>query len=428
MSEVYIIVWTSDQLQLHRIPSESSGWRSLNPPLSSVFLERPTRLSRLKELAQGQLLVEAIHQLLDSVDLNLPLWFLLPQGWGYQFYLEPPPLESAEEVLEHIKWEVKLRLPPDNGSYRFLLYSADHNTPWLVHIVRSEVLAFITDALRRAEVEVTGIALTPLEGEGYSFERPGDLRDSVPLGDEEEREEEAVSIQWKTLPKPSYLIGGGVVVLIALLLYLYLPTVNPPPPSPPPQIKPSTAEPSVSPSPLPTPEESRPAVEAGRKPSVSSPETATTVLQPESRGISRASPLRMLVEAGAGLGRVILCTLADKEIKLLVGGSLTPTQLQERLGNQAGIPSVERVSRWEENGQEFTLFVVRGVAWRAGDGVRLADWEQLASRRGLQAQGRALSGSADKVFPLLDDLWSNPVSSRKVYIGWEDPVWKVTVQ
>lgn len=432
MSQVYVIVWESDQLQLRRVPSEGSFWKSYSPPIAVAPLPRPTRMERIKEFRREGLLTKAIQQLFENFDIDLPVWFLLPEGWGSKFWLDDLPGETPEETMEHIKWELRLRLLPQNNAYRFLLGRVEQKGPLVALVVRNEILEFIEEALKLAEVEFHGITLTPIEGEGYSFEHPWDLRDSIPLTQEEEIEP-SLTLTPSISPMKIGIAAAVAVLSIGVLLYYYLSS--------------SVKEPQVPVSPHQTViEESKvppsATVERERAPTPATPsvpkEPLPDSLPPPPKVTQASLPLSAPSLSLSSLlrhidkqGEFLLGVLSAGEIKLLVSQGEKPLSLAP-FSDQKEWALLKPVTHWEEKGKKISLWVASGISWKGGEGINAPNWEALIKsyHLTLDPSSRSVLGSKEAILPLLDTLWNNPksVGITKVVFGTEAGKMRLTVQ
>ncbi len=411
MAETFIVIWNKDRIELRRIPSEGV-WSDDFPLIKAIPIERTTRMSRLTLKDSGEQFAEAIHNLILDIDLAIPCWFLLPQGWFHTIIINLPELPTPEEQLEHIYWELGVRYGEKIEEYRFLYFPVNESSIIKVIAVEGEIIDKIIEYMRLANLELTGISIELSCGESYSFERPIDLKEATPI-DFQSRFE--VSPTTRTTISP-LATAAVLIIAVSVALYFLFSTTSTKKPS----------QPAVKPVKPPTPE-----VAVVPK-TTSQPQPPTNVVTQQSSPAptslpKSASPLRILIDALPKDTKLLLATFSPSDLKL----ELLMKQNVDWVSHFKGQPLLSKVSAvGNYSTKEGKVVVLRltETNW-LGSGKRDSQvLENIAKSMGMQVKGRIAEGTFDKALSLIDTLYKASAGISKIYLAPSQDKWIVTVE
>jgi len=408
MAETFVVTWGEEQLELRRIPSEGL-WAADLLPLRAVPAQRPTRLARLDHPDAGGQLASTLHNLLLDVDLTIPYWFLLPRGWAYTTTIDLPELPTPQERLEHLRWEIIARLANHIEEFRIIHSTLDAAGAVKIIAVTGEVIDYVYNFAKKADLELAGIGVEPKPGETYSFEHPTDLRDAAPLVVEPAPEK---GVPTKITVSPVAAAAVLIVVLGAAAYLLLSPFEAEQPPLPAaPAVIPPAPKPETAPTPV---------------PAVPSPSPAVSDVQP-STPAAAVSPLRQIIDALPKDIQTRLAVLSPTDLRLEALGALS----EDWLTQAKKIPALSKmtiVGRYHTSEGNITVLRILETGWLSGGKRDAQAWENSAKAAGMNARGRIAEGSLDKALALVDALYKTPAGISKIYLASASGKWTVTVQ
>ncbi|MBM3330014.1 MAG: hypothetical protein FJY67_11200 [Calditrichaeota bacterium] len=466
MADVFVVTWSEAALELRRIPSEGT-WSDSSELVGSLPITRPTRISRLDDPASGGQLGAVLHDLLAEVDLSLPCWLLMPRGWAFEFDVQAPQLPTDEEQLEQLRWETTARLAEHFEEFRFIFTPSGRNGAYRVVAARSELIDRYMAAAHVAGIEIAGIGYEPSAGEVYSFEIPLDLRDAIPVVDEESESLAPTLAKRQITVKPAW----AAVILVAALgagaFYLYWPPVKPQVAT----LTPATSDPSVTastPMPLspsqssPTKTSSKPDQEIAAQPPTKEAPTASIIATPDVAG-SKAkviektaasitatptpsqskpvattpqqkpltagseSPLRQFVSLLPSGAKVSLAVISASGTLIEVLDLADEPAYLAALKTRPELTSVAVAGRYSTGIGRAVVVRSAAALSQSSVGRDPSAFERVAREAGLTARGRTAGGSMEAALRCVDALYRTP-GIAKVTLARSGSEWSVTVQ
>ncbi len=431
MSDVIIITWTSDKIELRQVPSEGI-WQ---PPLQSIReyeLNQPTRSERINKPDSGGGLHLALSSLFSDIEINLPICFLLPREWVQSFTVDNPNLKSDEMTRAQIIWEAQQRISGDISRFKVLL-PTDLEAPKLTfHIVRLEIIDIYVDATGQAGIEIAGMMNEPEWGEPYNFEMPLDLRESVGIDTIDSSEvRPSVSI-------PPVLLIVLAVAALAVVSYIW--------------ILPLSRKPvEVTPDSLAVAQVADTGIAAAPVTDI----TVEIAAEKEDKGgifgflfgkkkekkteKEEAAELKPITATGAPVNQIAGILPADAEIKLAVfspvdarleiSGLTDPNSWLKEIKKSTVCKSVRLAGSYQSNGETVYVIEMGQPDWNPGERVKdFSGWSKLASSKGLKPKGRRARGDLASAQALIDEIWSSKAGYEKVLLAPDKDKWVVTVQ
>ncbi|NQT35086.1 hypothetical protein HQ587_07845 [bacterium] len=427
MSDVIIITWTTDKIELRQVPSEGI-WQ---PPLQAIReceLNRPTRSERISKSDSGGGLHLALSSLFSDIEINLPIWFLLPREWVQTFTVDNPNLKSVEMTRAQIIWEAQQRISGDISRFKVLL-PTDLEAPKLTfHMVRMEIIDIYVGATGQAGIEMAGIISEPEWGEPYNFEMPLDLRESVGIDTIDSSEvRPSVSI-------PPVLLIVLAVAALAVASYIW--------------ILPLSRKPvEVTPDSLAIAQVADTGIAAA-------PVTDITVEiaaeKEDKRGIfgflfgkkkkkEEPAELKPITATGAPVNQIAGLLPADAEIKLAVfspvdarleiTGLNDPNTWLKEIKKSTVCKSAKLAGSYKSKGETIYVIEMGQPEWNPGERVKdFSGWSKLASSKGLKPKGRSARGDLASAQALIDEIWSSKAGYEKILLAPDKDKWVVTVQ
>jgi len=404
MSEVIIVTWAADQVELRQISSEGV-WQPNVPPIRTIELNRPTRLDRLSQIDSGGGFHQALIHLFSDVEISLPVWLLMPNLWVQSFHVENPNLQTDEMQRSHFLWEAQQRISSDISSFKVHLPSDLTQPKPAIHMVRDEILELYNREIRKAGIEIAGIWVEPEWGTEYNFEMPSDFRDAVPA--------DLIDIipakHPTTVPQFVPIIVGVAVLALAGYIWQIPSGEKPPRKTRKVQEKPEMTVTMVSP-------DSMAAVE-------------TDVAESELKPIPGASPVSQLVKALPSGTDIVFAVISPVDCKVEISGLQNVTAWLNNLKRSATFKSAQVAGTYTISGKSVSVIRLSQTGWQAGVKTKtIGNWEKLASSKGMKPSGRSAVGDYSAALALVDAVWSEPGGFEKVYLAPDKGRWVVTVQ
>jgi len=412
MSEVLAIFWHPDALELQRIPGYGV-WPPSGRTVKSVKFPRPTRISRVSELAFSGELQNTLTQLLTDADISHPLWMMLPTEWCFSFQLDNPDLSPPDLNQTQLQWQVQLRLHGDQSQYRVWLPQKIDGSKVTAHVVYGDILDSISSVIRSLGVDLACVSAMPEIGARYSFDEPSDLREAVPVN-----QEPYVVIKARAGISPLIPAFLGALVLAAAgYLWLLPEATRPKPPKPIPEV----SETNVT----------EPATQlsvATNQPAEPRDTIATkTAGQPSATSV--LSPLTTLIQRLPAGATIQLATLSPVELKMEISGLGNPDAWVSAVQKNSGLERLRKTGSYTAESGAITVIRLENLNWNVGDGARDVDnWARLATSAGMKVTGRTALGGFQSAQTLIDALWQNPGGFSKIYLASDGGLWRVTVQ
>ena len=435
MSDVFIVTWTPDNVELRQVKSVGT-WELHMPPIRSFELNRPTRIDRLHDEDSGGGLHRALKDLFADIEVDLPIWLLLPGNWVQFFQADRIDLASDEMQLSNLMWAAQQRLSGDITRFRVVLPS-DLSTPKLdVRMVQYTLIEAFNNAVMAAGIEISGIWYEPEWGTEYNFEIPRDLRESEPA-----------DILDTTARKPlisiprGVFIAAGIVAVVLVVYFLLLPSGSEREPIAE-GVPDSAAIAAVTGSAdsAVTPEVSVTQVEdkgkkksffafLKRKPKEKAADEAVLAEQAEKEAFAASSPINQIVQvlpSGAGLQ---LAILSPVDCRIEITGLSDPKTWVDSIAGTPFLKSVKLEQGYRSGNRTYSVVRFTETSWPAGGGARNLDsWTSLASAKNMTPKGRSARGDFSSALDLVNALWSDPIGFEKIYLARDKEQWVVTVQ
>ncbi len=404
MSEVIIVTWTADQVELRQVSSEGV-WQPHEPPIRTIELNRPTRLDRLSQLDSGGGFHQALIHLFSDIEISLPVWLLMPNLWVQSFHVENPDLQTEEMQRSHFLWEAQQRISSDISSFKVLLPSDLTQPKPAIHMVRDEILELYIREVKKAGIEIAGIWVEPEWGTEYNFEMPSDFRDAVPA--------DLIDIipakQPITVPQFIPIIVG--IAALALAGYIWQIPVGE---------KPSRKSREV--------QEQREIVGTTVSPD-SITVVETDIAESKFKPISGASPVSQLVKTLPSGTNIVFAVISPVDCKLEISGFQNVNTWLNNLKRSTPFKSARVAGKYTISGKSVSVIRLSQTGWQAGMKTKTIDhWNKLASSKGMKPSGRSAVGNYSAALALVDAVWSEPGGFEKVYLAPDKGRWVVTVQ
>lgn len=432
MNEAFLLSWSETSLALNQLPTEGV-WNPSEPPILAVDLSRPTRTARFNHPESGGRFDEALSNLFREIDINLPVWILMPNSWVSHYRIKIEDLNPPFLIDQFVKWEVMQRLHGDHSEYRLLLPTEYTPGEVDVYIIKSYLLDFFTNAAEKAGVDISGIGIEPDPGEHYSFELPRDLRDAELF-----KPEPSLPVRAKKGLPPALSIVVIVVAIAGASGWYFLTKKSDSPETstlgevavtakkitPPTkmEIKPSPVTPTATRQEQPIVEQTK-ATQAPQeiKPTPSQIKTQVPV--------STNSLFSQLVSKLPGGSRIELAVISPVDFRVEIAGLRSPDQWLRELKKSQQFKNSDIIARHAEGKRNITVFRMENSGLTASNKPRnVKGWVQSAQAAGLQAKSRRAWGSYENAAKFVDALWNNLSGFTKIYFAPEKDYWVVTVQ
>lgn len=451
MSDVIVVTWSSDHLELRQVASTGT-WQPHTPPIRTYELNRPTRPMRLFDADSGGSLHLALTDLFSDLEINQPVWLLLPHNWMQTFKIQTPKLSSPEMQRAHILWEAQQRLAGEIINYRVSFVDDLSKPKSTIHIVRGDVIETFEKAAVNADIEIAGIGYEPEWGMEYDFEIPSDLRENVSA---DILYTEGVVIK-ETVP-PGLSIGIGVVILaMAFLFFAVLPTgfdTEYPLPVTTASLALDSTGAVVLDSTGVVVEEKTGEIETAeavektvaevKKPGwwkslfkskekpgeLEVPAVATQERDSVIAAAESSSPINRIVRFIPSGASVQLAVLSQVDCKLEISGLANPNAWLKDISKSPTLELVSLADSYECRGKNISVVRLLKVGWRSDTKARNLDkWTNIVSTSGMTPNGRSARGDMASALKLLDAVWAESCGFEKVYLAPENGQWLVTVQ
>ncbi|MCF7811671.1 hypothetical protein K9N50_11855 [bacterium] len=447
MSDVFVITWSSDYVELRQVTS-TGIWQPHTPPIRTYKLNRPTRPERLFSSDSGGGFYLALTDVFSDIEIDQPVWLLLPHNWIQTFHVQNPNFPNMEMQKAHLIWEAQQRLSSNIINYRILL-PEDVSTPKItIHMVRDDIVETYVKAAEDANLEIAGIGCEPEWDTAYNFEVPQDLRDAIPadlLYAEHPEFDNHVS--------PMLSISLGVVVLL-MALYIWLIPVD----------YTKTSLPVVP----------KKKTEIAIKDSVSLPIAKTDVL-PETKVVEQQvkieepkkelswfqkifgskddadkgkkvketevvpdippvvtesiSPVKQVVKNLPTEAVLQIAVITPFECRMEISGLVNPDAWIENLKQTTSQKQVNLIGKYASDGKQTSVIRIPTKDFKPeGKSKDIDQWKELTQKAGMNAKGRNASGTQDQALQLIESVWDNPAGFEKVYLISSKGHWEVTVQ
>ena len=417
MSEALIVTWQKDSLNLYRLPSEGTWTEGVNP-IRSVDIHRPSRTTRFDHPESGGRLVEALGELFLNLEINLPVWFLIPDNWALSCKLPIIDLPSEEHLHTHFFWEIRQRIHGDASDYLVLIPPEPVNAEYELFVVKKELVDTIAKDAIKAGLELAGLGIEPRLKEQYTFELPRDLRDAIPL---ETEIPEPVTMKKTVSP------AVGIIVVIAVLaipVVYYLSTSSSKSPKQKTEI---------------TKQEKSPSSEARVEKTKSEPKTETTPAKPGTTPSKTTQPtvtaqqvvslFGQFVKSLPGGANIQLAVLSPVDFRIEVTGVNNPDAWINKLKTQPKFKGARIVGNYYLKKRPVVVVQVENAGLTPGSGIKdVKRWEKRAVEFGLKSKHRRAWGGYDQAVKFVDALWGDLSGFGKIYFAPEKNYWVVTVQ
>jgi len=421
MSESLIITWNSNALCLYLLPNKGI-WVSNISPHKQVKLHRPTRIKRIVPSTKQEL-ANALKELFNDIDLNFPVWFLLPHEWVPCFRAQSPEFMTPKQNRNHLLWETHQRLRGNISTYRVLLPAEVEKGSIQIQTFRGELADFVSGATDAIDLKLGGIGVEPIEDESYSFDSSQDLREAVSI------ELEEISLSATERKPLLFKIGIGLASFIFVLIVIisiisslgkdkiqndknksdYAVAIKKTQPEKTPQ---STELPSSI-----------------KEEKIYTPATSST------------SPFGMLIRSLPHGAAIKMAVVSPVDMRVEVTGLNNADQWLNGLRSSNALARARIAGRYNENEKEITVLQLTETNLKVKTTTKNAQsWRKRATAAGLSVKDQPESDDLDKVreqyayghynsaVGFIESLWKDMNGYSKIYFAKDKDKWIVMVQ
>ncbi|MDP8228982.1 MAG: hypothetical protein P9M15_05975 [Candidatus Electryoneaceae bacterium] len=389
MDKLLVVTWEVDRLVLRELAPHGI-WKDDMPISATVDLERPTRFSKLNNSTSKKSLQDGLVELFKDVVVSqtkqpmYSVWLMLPKRWVQHFNIDNPFFHSDELQESHLLWETDQRLHEDIADYRLLLPRSYSDKVLNVSAVNENILQIIIDAMRHADVRLTGVCVEASNDEHYKIDRAENFIRATSV-------ESPPVVESIFYGKKIWLMASAIVVVIVGVILIWM------------------CKESLT-------------LMFAQADSTTSTMTTSTLdsSEDQSEVDSTISLLRKFVQTFSHSTRLKLATLSPADFKAEISGLNDPETWLTELQQKSIFRSLQLEGGYPRNGVNTVLVRMKNTGWMTySDSDGLARWEQRASSAGLTAEGYIAHGSFDSVLSFVDSMWVKPDGVMKIFVAPE---------
>ncbi|MDP8238136.1 MAG: hypothetical protein P9X24_03515 [Candidatus Hatepunaea meridiana] len=398
MSNIFVVNWTPDEVELRQVPSVGI-YQPHIPTIRKTKLNRPTRSERFSHADSGGGFNEALRVLFSDIEVTQPVWFLIPRDWVQDFEVDNPNLDSDEMMRAHLIWEVQQRLSGDISDYKVYIPTDLKNAKLTLSITRGEVIEIYISAFQEIGIEIAGIRCEPDFGADYDFDKPEDFRDAVPADIIDSIDSIGLKNQRKV--SPIVIISLGAIILFAVIYIWVLPS------------------------------DQSPLLESNSIEEIAIEETASSGSLIETTTLDEnLSPVGQLTKFLPSTAALQFAVLSAVDCKFEINGLDDPNEWLNKFTEATTYKTVKLDENYQYGSQNVTTISLEQTEWKKIDGKTksVEYWSKLSSAKGMEPHGRISRGNLSSALELIEAVWSEPGGFEKVYLTQDKEQWAVTIQ
>lgn len=436
MSESFVIIWEKSHISLKLIDS-SGVWSDSSPSLKTIEVSRPLRLSRIAHPRIQREIAASLSDLLENLDLNQPLWLLIPENWTTKIVVDSLDIPSSDIRHDQLVWEAVQRLSGDKSDYNYKIYEHDEFDTVDIRVIKSGLLESIDKLSSSIELDLAGISVIPPDGDSYALEIPYDLREYIPF----ESEDELPLAPHRSTISP---VSAGLIVVVVAVVGWFWSRDSGKDIQEQEKLATTVINAEMTKPILPMADSLKLVTQTVLNDPIDLLRKNKTEIRPKNRvdtitkrGVQKTQPEISLSQSPLGImqqslptGTVIeLAVISPYDMRIEISGQINAKGWVKEIRKSAKLKQFKTIDKYKEVNKSISVFQLKKSGLAVDDGSRnIMGWRSKAIAAGLSVRGRSANGNSKDAFAFAESFWEDMNGFSKIYLAHDRNNWVVTVQ